>query len=126
MVTVGKGQNVLQLHDTLSIADGAKVQLYDAANKDYTAIFHASSQQLETDEVEKIILSEHGEVFLYGTYETNRRILEKDAIFTMGIGAIKELNEKQKQLESTVQTQQDQLTSVLARLAALEAASRPA
>jgi len=44
----------------------------------------------------------------------------------MGIGAIKELNEKQKQLESTVQTQQDQLTSVLARLAALEAASRPA
>jgi len=102
LVRVEKNTTGLRLCDIVSISDGESVQIYDVANKDYITTFHASTQQLETSDVGKIMLSDNGEVFLYGTLVSDRRILEKDAIFTVGIGAIKELSEQNTQLKSAI------------------------
>jgi len=117
-VCVEKITNGLRLHDTLSITDGVSVQVYDAVNKDYITTFHKSTQQLETSDVDKIVLTDNGEIFLYGTLVSDRKILEKDAIFTIGIGAIKELSEQNAALQSQLAAQSSAIAALEARLAA--------
>jgi hypothetical protein len=87
---------------TLDLADGTKVRIYDKDNKEHDLIVSNGSVDFA-----------NGDVFVYGTQVDDLLTLEKDALFSIAVGAIQELSAENTALKA-------QLAAMDARLAALE------
>ncbi len=89
--TVSVNENKLILKNTLDVSISSKVKVFDINNDEFITIYDGKNLTL-THEDRAIQLSENNTVFIYGSEIDDKLILEKDALFTLCVGAVKELN----------------------------------
>ena len=106
-----------------------KIKLYDETNKDYVCVvLHRIDEKTIRVKCEKEYIFSTVEeykhkVFIYGQEVHDFHNLDKNAIFTVGTAALKELDREQQsdkariaELEATVATQQSLINDILERL----------
>jgi hypothetical protein len=90
-----------------------EVRMYDYENKVFNGVLCNGEITLDKDsDIRQIVLDMEDQIFVYGIKVHDLMAVDKDSLFTLGIGAIKELHKENNELKQSIQELQDQILKI--------------
>jgi len=113
-------QGVITLSVEHSLVSGESVRLImksgDVLTLIVCSVIDSYSFSVDMREAQKYIPEESQEIFIYGKEVEDFHVLQKDAIFTVGISAIQELDRRVQQLQHDNQQLQNQVSELQSQM----------